>query len=82
MSYFILGAAGTLAVLGLVSLGAFLGWKAQELFRQKALQEVDEEERRRIMEEQRAFSTMMSYNADTAYGLDGGAEDLFGGDNA
>ena len=80
MTYFLLGAAGTLAVLGLVSLGAFCGWKAREQFQQKSVQEVREEERRRIEEEQRAFGEMLGYNIETAYGMTGGVENLFGGE--
>ena len=81
MTYFLLGAAGTLAVLGLVSLGAFCGWKARERFQQKAVQEVREEERRRVEEDQRAFNDMLNYNIDTAYGMTGSVENLFGGDS-
>ena len=79
MTYFLLGAAGTLAVLGLLSLGAFCGWKARERFQQKAAQEVNEEAQRRLEAEQQAFSSMMNYNANIAYGMDRSAADLFGG---
>lgn len=81
MTYFLLGAAGTLAVLGLLSLGAFCGWKARERFTAKAAQEVREEERRRVEEEQRAFGEMLNYNVNKAYGMTGGVENLFGGDS-
>ncbi len=81
MKNFFRGAAGTLAVLGLVSLGAFCGWKAKERFQQKAVQEVREEERRRVEEDQRAFNDMLNYNIDTAYGMTGSVENLFGGDS-
>lgn len=81
MKNFFHGAAGTLAVLGLVSLGAFCGWKAKERFQKKTVQEVREEERRRVEEEQRAFGEMLGYNIETAYGMTGGVENLFGGDS-
>lgn len=81
MTYFLLGAAGTLAVLGLVSLGAFCGWKARGLLQQhNAVPEASEEERRRIEAEQQAFSSMMGYNIETAYGMDRGAADFLGGE--
>lgn len=79
MSNFFRGAAGTLTVLGLLSLGAFCGWKAREHFRKKAVQEIRDEERRRAEAEQQAFSDMLNYNTDTAYGMTGGIEDLLGG---
>ena len=79
MIYFVIGAAGTLTVLGLLSLGAFLGWKARERFTQRTVQEFSEEEHRRILEEQRAFEAMLSYNIDTAYGVDSGVAKIFGG---
>ena len=79
MINFLLGAAGMLAVLGLLILGAFFGWKARELFQVNAVQEVSEAERRRFEAEQQAFESMLNYNADTAYGLTGGVENLQGG---
>ena len=78
MLYFFLGAAGTLTVLGLVSLGAFCGWKAREKFQAKAVQEINEEERRRFEAEQQAFTNMLNYNIDTAYGTDN-MESVFAG---
>lgn len=79
MLYFILGAAGMLTVLGLMSLGVFCGWKAREKFQAKTVQEVNEEAQRRFEAEQQAFSSMLNYNIDTAYGVDGGVENLLGG---
>lgn len=80
MINFLLGAAGMLAVLGLLVLGAFLGWKARERFQKKTVQELDEETRRRFEAEQQAFEDMLNYNIDTAYGLNCGVENLLGGD--
>lgn len=79
MINFLIGAAGMLAVLGLLVLGAFLGWRARERFQAKAVQEVNEEERRRFEAEQQAFESMLNYNANTAYGMTGGVENLQGG---
>lgn len=76
----LLGAAGTLAVLGLLFLGAFLGWKARERFQKETVQELDEETCRRFEAEQQAFEDMLNYNIDTAYGLNSGVENLLGGD--
>lgn len=81
MLYFILGAAGTLTTLGLVSLGAFFGWKARERFQNKTVQEANEEERRRFEAEQQAFANMLNYNIDAAYGMDRGIASLVGGEN-
>jgi predicted negative regulator of RcsB-dependent stress response len=79
MINFLIGAAGMLAVLGLLVLGAFFGWKARERFQAKAVQEVSEAERRRFEAEQQAFESMLNYNVDTAYGLTGGVENMQGG---
>lgn len=79
MIYFLFGAAGMLAVLGLLSMGAFFGWKARERFTEKAVREVNEEAQRRFEAEQQAFSSMLNYNIDTAYGVDAGVESLLGG---
>lgn len=80
MFHFTRGAVGTLTAIGLVSLGAFCGWKAREKFRAKAVQDVNEEARRRVEAEQQAFSDMMNYNIETAYGMDSGLKNLFGGE--
>ena len=81
MFYFILGAAGTLTALGLVSLGAFFGWKAREKFQKKTVQEINEAECRRFEAEQQAFSSMLNYNIDAAYGMDRGISSLAGGES-
>ena len=73
MIYVLYGALGVLAVLGLLVLGAFLGWRGHgawlEHTRRSARQEATEEERRALIADQRAFENMLSYNTDTAYGL-------------
>lgn len=77
MIYLVYGAVGTLAVLGLLACGIFIGWKANDAFakhsRQKAAEEATEEQKRMLMAQQQAFEEMLGYNADTAYGVTGGA---------
>ena len=78
MIYLFFGAVGTLAVLGLLACGVFIGWKANGAFirhsRQYAVEEATEEQRRQLLAQQQAFEEMLGYNADAAYGLTGGAE--------
>ena len=73
MIYALYGAAGMLAVLALLGLGALLGWKGREKWQERARQavdkEVDERERREAAEQQRAFEGLLSYSMDTAYGV-------------
>ena len=65
----IYGAAGALAVLVLLALGAAMGWCARgKLYRAKA-EEPEEAELRRMQAEQDAFRQLQNYNADVAYGL-------------
>lgn len=75
MIYLIYGAVGTLAVLGLLAGGFFIGWKANTAFvknsRQRAAEEATEEQKRAVLAQQQAFENMLSYNVDTAYGLGG-----------
>ena len=82
MEYLVYGALGTLAVLALLTLGCFIGWKANTAFRQHstrvAAEEASEEERRQLQAEQRAFENMLNYNQDTAYGLNKGLEEMVG----
>ena len=79
MIYVIYGAVGTLAVLGLLFLGAFCGWKACEINRKNIItSEVNAEAQRRFMEEQQAFESMLHYNQDTAYGMNRGVAELGG----
>ena len=71
----IYGAVGTLAVLGLLAGGFFIGWKANQSFtkysRARAAEEATEEQRRQFVAQQQAFENMLSYNVDTAYGMGG-----------
>ena len=76
MIYLIYGAAGTLAVLGLLTCGFFIGWKANRAFtrysRKRADEEVSEEQRQLFLAQQQAFESMLNYNQDTAYNINAG----------
>ena len=85
MISFIYGALGMLAVLGLLAVGAFLGWKFTGMFeryrRERVQEEVTQEQRRQLAAQQQAFEEMLRYNQDTAYGL-AGLNAMQGGDEA
>lgn len=69
------GALGAVLVLLLFAGGMCVGYKlhvklaAQEQARVPKPETPEEAERRRLIADQRAFHTQMSYNADMAYGL-------------
>lgn len=75
MIYLLYGAGGTLAVLGLLACGFFIGWRSNDAFsrhsRQRAAEEATEEQRRQLMAQQQAFEDMLGYNAETAYNMGG-----------
>ena len=75
MIYLFYGAVGTLAVLGLLACGVFIGWKANRAFvkysRKQAAEEATEEQKRLALEQQKAFEQMLGYNADAAYNMGG-----------
>ena len=85
MMSLIYGAAGMLAVLGLLAVGVFLGWKATRMFdryrTKRAEEEITQEQRRQLAAQQQAFEEMLRYNQDTAYGLTG-VSTMQGGDEA
>lgn len=83
MIYLIYGAVGALMVLGVLAAGVFIGWKAGDAARKyggssTAGQET-EEQRRQLKAQQQAFESMLSYNTDTAYGIDPAFSALMGG---
>ena len=82
MYNFIFGAVGAVTVVALIALGVFIGWKANNAFRahsnRVAAEEASEEERRQLIADQRAFESMLSYNQDTAYGLNKGLSEMVG----
>ena len=69
------GALGAVLVLLLFGFGVFVGVKlhakytAIEAARKPKLETPEEAERRRLIEDQKAFRTQMGYNADMAYGF-------------
>ena len=75
MEYLILGAGGVLLVLAVLAAGVVLGWKGSQAWqkhsRQRVAEETTEEERRALEAEQRAFSSLLNYNADMAYNMEG-----------
>ena len=77
MVYLIYGAVGTLAVLGLLACGFFVGWKCNNAFktysRRRAEEEATEEQKRKERAEQAFFEDLLKYNTETAYGISGGA---------
>lgn len=73
MTTFLYGCFGVLAVLALLCIGAFLGWKlriAYDRHNRRVVQEgVTEEQLRQFRMDQEAFDAMMNYSTEVAYGL-------------
>lgn len=78
MTAFVFGAVGALAVLLLFIGGAIMGWKARETYTKHLdslrpaapeLQQPSPEELKQFMEDQEAFSAMLHYSPERAYGL-------------
>lgn len=73
MMYLVYGVGGMLAVLVLLVLGGYCGWKANEMFRhysrRKTAEEWTQEQNRQLVAQQQAFEEMLRYNQDTAYGM-------------
>ena len=82
----IYGALGMLTVLGLLFVGAFLGWKFTRYFdrcqRERGAEEITQEQRRQLAAQQQAFEEMLRYNQDTAYGMAVGFGAMQEGDEA
>lgn len=78
MAYLLYGAGGMLLVLGLLVLGAVIGWKGhiswQKHTERAVVQEATEEEKRQLEAEQKAFNGLMNYNAEMAYGIGRGED--------
>ena len=70
---FIYGVLGVVLALVLFGLGVFVGWQVQErmiqMARKSYAEELTEKERDELKAEQEAFSTLMGYNVEVAYGL-------------
>lgn len=75
MIYALYGALGAVLVLLLFATGVYVGYKLHskiaehEAARKPKLETPEEAERRRLIEDQKAFRTQMGYNADMAYGF-------------
>lgn len=74
MAYIFLGALGAVLALLLFGAGVYVGIKGQgrifEISAHKTHTETPAEaERRRLIEDQRAFQTLMNYSPDMAYGF-------------
>ncbi len=80
MENVIYGALGVLVVLGLLTLGFFMGWCARKQWLRHTAsavrQEITEQERRQFQAQQKAFDDLLGYNAATAYGMDRGLDEL------
>ncbi|MDY5509520.1 hypothetical protein [Dysosmobacter sp.] len=76
--YFLIGFLG--AVLGglLFSGGFAVGWKVHTIYVERTnevvAKELSEAEKRRIQEEQEAFSALQNYSVEQAYGLNRGKD--------
>jgi len=70
---FLLGAVGCLLVLLLVFAGLMLGWWAHSWARERTAvqtaKELDEEERKRLIQQQEAFRLVQNYTPEHAYGM-------------
>lgn len=78
----LLGALGVLIVLGLLALGFFMGWRGHILWRthtgNAVKEEISEKERLAFEAQQKAFDDLMSYNTETAYGMNASLNDVYG----
>lgn len=70
------GALGALIVVGLLALGALVGWKARGRFYGTTAEPPAAAEVRRMREEQEAFHSLQNYNADIAYGVSAAEHEL------
>ena len=70
---FIYGVLGTVLVLAVFGAGFFAGWKTNgKVGAERAevhAETPSERERRELIEEQKAFQQLLSYNINDAYGL-------------
>ena len=80
MTYVLYGAAGVLAVLLLLVIGAFVGWKLRVAFekhnRRVVAEELTEEQKRQFRADQEAFDALANYSVEQAYDLRTSVSDL------
>jgi len=71
---FLYGALGMIAVLLVFAAGAVVGWKAKERVNtaktEIKMEALSEKEAAELKQEEQAFSAMIGYNIDMAYGID------------
>lgn len=78
---FVIGFLGGLAVVGLLTVGVALGWKAHTLFARHTAPKVQSPEARELEQmkaTQQAFRELSNYSMETAYGM---RDDSVGGDS-
>ena len=74
---FVYGFMGALACLVLLVVGGVTGWlvcKAVTRHSKPDLPKPEEQERKRLVEEQKAFRQMQNYSTERAYGMLGGED--------
>lgn len=78
------GALGVLLALVLLGLGFFAGWRGHGQWlrhtSRAVSEELSEQQRRELDAQRRAFDELMSYNTETAYGMQRGLDALTGGE--
>lgn len=67
------GIFGALLTIGLVVGGFVAGWKMNDLCREKSAaavqEELTEQDKKRLREDNEAFQQLLNYNSDVAYGI-------------
>ena len=71
---FLFGFLGGLAVVGLLALGALVGWRAHKAFSRPKAAAPEKEELDRLKAQQAAFRELSNYSMETAYGMRGGGD--------
>lgn len=70
---FVLGFLGALLAVGLFAGGVILGWRGNEKFRDQTqrvtAEQLTEEQKRRVAEEQEAWMALHNYSVEDAYNV-------------
>lgn len=70
---FLMGMAGAMVAIGLFVFGFYAGWRLRGKAERTQPAEVPQEaeqERKRLLEQQRAFQQLIHYNSGVAYGME------------
>ncbi len=70
----LMGFFGALLAVGLLAAGGACGWlahRAVQRHTRPVLPQVEEQERRKLMEQQKAFHLLQNYTVEQAYGMGG-----------